>query len=74
MEYAQRACELTAYKDAHVLDTLAAAYAASGRFKDAVTTAEKALTLAKNAGPKQTVIKYQGRLELYKSNRPYREE
>jgi Tfp pilus assembly protein PilF len=72
IEYAQRACELTAYKNMHVLDTLAAAYAASGKFNDAIMTAEKALSLAKTAGQKDTAREMQSRLELYRTNRPYR--
>ncbi len=46
LELAVRAAEVSGTKDAAVLDTLAAAYAESGRFKDAVLTARRALALA----------------------------
>ncbi len=38
---AQRACELTGNSDVTCLDTLAVAYAAAGRFNDAITTARE---------------------------------
>lgn len=72
--YAQRACELTAYNNADYLDTLAVAYAAAGKFNDAIMTAEKALNIAKAAGQENTFREIQSRLELYKAGKPYREK
>ena len=70
---AERACELTQYKLPTLLDTLAAAYAELGQFAEAVKTAEKAIKLAQAAGQKKLAEDIQGRLELYKAKRPYRE-
>jgi len=70
---AERACELTNYKDTGLVDTLAAAYAAAGRFSDAVATAEKAIKLADSTDNKERAGKIQNRLELYKLGKPYRE-
>lgn len=72
--YARRACELTAYNDADILDTLAVAYAAAGKFNDAIMTAEKALNIAKTAGQENTFREIQNRLELYKAGKSYREK
>jgi tetratricopeptide (TPR) repeat protein len=72
--YARRACELSAYNDADNLDTLAVAYAAAGKFNDAIMTAEKALNVAKAAGQQNTAREIQNRLELYKVGKPYREK
>ena len=47
---AERACQLTSDRVAPYLDTLAAAYAATGRFTDAVTTAQAAVDLARSTG------------------------
>jgi tetratricopeptide (TPR) repeat protein len=47
---AERACELTDYKNPALLDTLAVAYAAVGKFPEAVATAKKALELAESSG------------------------
>lgn len=70
IEHALRACELTKYKNPSVLDTLAAAYAAAGRFSDAVATAEEALELTSSADKKLTE-RIQDRLSLYKTGQPY---
>jgi len=71
IEFAQRACELTEYKEPAILDTLAVAYAAAGRFTDAVTTAEQAVSAAKARGQENMVSEIQSRIELYKTGRSY---
>ena len=71
IEYAKRACELTGYKDARTLDTLAVAYAAAGRFEEAVKTAEKATDTAKAGGREDLVDEIQKRMELYKAGQRY---
>ncbi len=72
IEFARRACELTDYKEAEKLDTLAVTYAAAGKFPDAVATAEKALNAAKAAGLEDLAREIQNRLELYQAGRSYR--
>lgn len=67
---ARRACELTRYRNPSILDTLAAAYAAAGRFTDAVATAQKALELAQSSN-EELPEKIQNRLRLYEAGRPY---
>jgi tetratricopeptide (TPR) repeat protein len=68
---AQRACELTGNHRAGYLDTLAAAYAAAGRFGEAVATAQKAIDLARAAGQPKLVGEYEARLELYRNGHAY---
>jgi tetratricopeptide (TPR) repeat protein len=70
---AQRACKLANYEDPHFLDILAAAYAAAGRFKDAVATAEKALGIIASGDNKRRIQKIQDRLDLYRQQKPYRQ-
>jgi tetratricopeptide (TPR) repeat protein len=70
-EFAEKACELSDYRSAGALDTLAAAYAAAGNFPEAVKAAEKAVKLAEAADEKDLAEKIQERLDLYKSGRPY---
>ena len=65
--FAERAAELTGEKDASILDTLAAAYAAAGRFDRAVTTARKAIELASAAGAAEHVEYLRKQLEIYKN-------
>ena len=68
---AQRACELTEYNQPDLLDTLAVAYAAAGKFPEAVATAEKALELAQSSRQKELIEQIQNRLSLYKASHPY---
>jgi len=74
VELAERACELSDYKNPEVLDTLAAAYAAADRFPRAIETAEKAVKLAVSQGRKELAEEIQNRLRLYKAKRPYYEK
>ncbi|MGD0650697.1 MAG: tetratricopeptide repeat protein [Verrucomicrobiia bacterium] len=70
---AQRACEITGNRVPAYLDTLAAAYAAVGRFNDAVATTEKAVELARAAGQPQVIKELERRLELYREGQVYRQ-
>jgi len=56
-----------------MLDTLAIAYSAVGRFPQVIETAERAVELAEAAGKKDLVLEIQKRLELYKASQPYHE-
>jgi tetratricopeptide (TPR) repeat protein len=50
-------------------DILAANYAKAGRFREAISSAQKALTLALAAGDNQLAQEIQQRIELYKQGR-----
>ena len=71
---AKRACQLTNYERPGLLDTLAAAYAAAGRFDEAVETAEKALTMAEAMEKKKLAVEFRARLGLYRAGKPYTEK
>jgi len=73
LSLALRACELADYQDPGFLDTLAAAYAAVGRFSDAVATAEKAIQIIASGDNKKRLQKIQNRLDLYRQQKPYRQ-
>jgi Flp pilus assembly protein TadD len=68
---AHRACELSNYENAAMLDTLAVAYAAVGSFPEAIKTAEQALELLGAEGQAELSAQIQERLDLFKSGRPY---
>ena len=70
VELATRACELTEWKDAEILDTLAADYAELGDFGKAVEWQEKTNKLYTDADDRR---KGEERLKLYKEKKPYRE-
>jgi tetratricopeptide (TPR) repeat protein len=57
--------------DPDLMDTLAAAYAAAGRFGDAVSTAERALATARAAGKEDLAREIEGRVALYRAGRAF---
>jgi len=71
LELALRACEMTEHSQPECLDTLAAAYAAVGRFPDAIETAGQGEKLARTAGQKELAQEMQKRLDLYQAGRCY---
>jgi tetratricopeptide (TPR) repeat protein len=66
---ATRACELTQWKAAHAMTTLAAAYSESGNFAAAVEWQGKALGLVADRSPEQH--EYRRLLDRYKAKKPY---
>jgi tetratricopeptide (TPR) repeat protein len=74
IELAERACKLAENKSASYLDTLSVAYAAAGRFPDAISTAQKAIQLAADSGQTKLADKIKGRLELYRAGHAYNEQ
>ena len=70
VESATKACELTKWKDAFTVGTLAAAHAEAGDFVSAVKWQIKANELYADA---QDMRKGQDRLKLYQERKPYRE-
>ncbi|MCJ7776731.1 MAG: tetratricopeptide repeat protein [Sedimentisphaerales bacterium] len=64
---AEKACELGGNKQPELLSTLAGAYAADGRFDDAVGTIDKALQLAESLGREKLTKQLQEQLKNYKN-------
>lgn len=73
VRWAEFACERTDQRDPELLDTLAAAYSAAGRFPDAVRVEQEAIKLATQMGQKQSAAAYRKRLDLYTRGEAYRE-
>ena len=65
---AKKACDLTGWKDAVLLDTYAAAQAEAGDFDAAVRWEARAIELT----PKDNQKEYRQRLELYRMSKAYR--
>jgi tetratricopeptide (TPR) repeat protein len=72
VRYAREALDLSPVPVASYFDTLAAAYAAQGRFDMAVPAQERALLMAMDRAYPETVLgKWRQRLELYRNKQPY---
>jgi tetratricopeptide (TPR) repeat protein len=67
---AERAAELTQYRDPFILDTLATCYAAVGQFERALEMAEKALNLASADQNEELVNHIHKQMEIYKQKNP----
>ncbi len=70
LEIASKLCEQDAYQNSMYLDTLAAAHAEAGHFDDAIKWENKAIDQNQNLAG---IDRYQSRLELYRSRKPYHE-
>ena len=75
IELAKKACELTEYKAAHILSTLAAAYADSGDMKSALEWSQKAVETAEadEEGDPETLGHLKEELKSYQEGKPWRE-
>jgi tetratricopeptide (TPR) repeat protein len=72
VEHAQKAAELTTWQDPNILDTLAAAYAETGNFEEAIKWQNKALSFPEYAkGHGEEAGQH---LQLYTERKPYREK
>lgn len=74
LRLAERAAELTSRQQPAILNTLAAAYAETGRFSEAIGTATQAAEIAQQVGPTNLIPKIRQALELYQSGRAFREK
>jgi serine/threonine protein kinase/tetratricopeptide (TPR) repeat protein/WD40 repeat protein len=70
IEAATKACELAFWKSPAYLGALAAAYAETGNFPEAVMWQEKSLEIA-NRVPEKQRADYETRLALYREGKPY---
>jgi len=66
---ANRACEATEFKKAHILSTLAAAHAENGDFKSAIHWSNKAVQIGDEGADEQL----KAELEGYRAGKPWRE-
>ena len=73
LELAEKACRATRQRRPDLLDTLAAAYAAAGRFPAAVAAAGEALALLENIQAPGLAEQVGARLELYLAGQPFAE-
>jgi peptidoglycan/LPS O-acetylase OafA/YrhL len=73
VKLAEDACQRTDFKETIMVGTLAAAYAESGRFDEAIATAQQACALATKNGETNLLKRNQELLELYNAHKPARE-
>jgi protein O-mannosyl-transferase len=73
VELAQRAVQLSGGKEAVYLRTLAAAYAETGRFNEAMEAAQRALQMTERESNSEGGRAMQKDIELYRANSPLRD-
>jgi hypothetical protein len=71
VQLAEKASALANHRNPIFLSTLAAAYAESGRFDEAVSTAEKACALAAEQGERRLLERNRQLLEYYRRGQPF---
>jgi len=72
IELGTKACELTDYKEPHILSTLGAAYAETGDFKTALKWSKEAVKLGREQENPQ-LEQLEEEVETYKKGKPVRE-
>ncbi len=73
LKFGQEAAELTEFKEAHILSTLASAYAEKGDFAEAIKWSTKAVELGKEEQHAQ-IEQLEQELKSYQENKPWREK
>ena len=74
VDLASKACRLGRWTNAFAIDTLAAAYAETGRFDEAVRYEQLAIQNLSPEDRKDQLSGMENRLQLYQSGQPYRGE
>lgn len=75
VRHARQACELTEWKEAGAIDTLAAACAEAGDFDEAVARQREAIaTFPRDEEPAGEAEGFEARLRAYEARQPYRED
>ena len=71
MAWAQKAAELTDFKDPLVVDTLAVAFAADGNFEAALVAAKAASDYARKSGNPQIAALIEARIPYFERQEPW---
>jgi tetratricopeptide (TPR) repeat protein len=70
---AEKLCRAAGYRNAALLDTLAAARAEQGRYEEAVKAVRRAVGLARQAEDRSHAAALEQRLALYRNGQPFRD-
>lgn len=71
VQFAEQACRITDYRQLDALEALAAAYAETGRFAEAVEILQKLVRWANDNGRSKLAGQIDAQLKLYQARRPY---
>ena len=71
VQLAEKANRLTRFSQPEMIDTLAAAYAAAGRFPEAIQASRKALDLARRSGKSDLAKEIEARMRFYQKGLPH---
>jgi tetratricopeptide (TPR) repeat protein len=73
VQLAEQALQLSGGKNPIILRTLAAAYAETGEFSNAIQTAQQGVELANSLGNSRLATELQGNIAIYQEQRPLRD-
>ena len=73
VQHAEHACRLTSFKQSRETGILAAAYAETGRFQEAIATGELSVKLASAAGDNRSAVVNRQLLIFYRAGKPWHE-
>jgi tetratricopeptide (TPR) repeat protein len=71
VQWAEQACEVAQNSDPEVLDTLAAALAEAGRYREAIEVSKRLLVWAQDRPRIREAV--EKRMQLYEASKPYHE-
>ncbi|HOM59450.1 MAG TPA: PilT/PilU family type 4a pilus ATPase [Kiritimatiellia bacterium] len=74
VKLAERACDLQRDRDPHALAVLGVAQAENGSFRRAIDATNRAIALYTQSNETAKALALQNRLNLFKQNKPYRDE
>jgi tetratricopeptide (TPR) repeat protein len=73
VQLAEQASEARGGRSAELLDVLAASYAETGRWNEAIAAADRGATTAQASGQSDLAAQLRSRRDLYSERKPYRQ-
>ncbi|MFC1509801.1 hypothetical protein ACFL60_09000, partial [Candidatus Omnitrophota bacterium] len=70
LEFAEKACTISHYREPALLEILGGAYSESGRMDEALKAADSSLKIARKSGRDNDAVRIEKEIALYKQGKP----